>query len=102
VCHISRVPDPFGLVVIEAMTLERAVIVTRGGSPSEIFADETQGMLVSADDPPALAAAMTALIDDPERRRRMGRSALERVKQSFTIETMPNNLLAHLDSVEAR
>jgi len=75
------------------------VIATRGGGPSEIFADEPQGMLVSPDDPLALAAAMTALIDDPERRRRMGRGGLERVKQSFTIETIANNLLAHLDSV---
>ena len=37
VCHTSRVPEPFGLVVIEAMMLGRPVIATRGGGPSEII-----------------------------------------------------------------
>ena len=43
VCHTSRVPEPFGLVLIEAMALRRPVIATRGGGPSEIIASEQPG-----------------------------------------------------------
>jgi glycosyltransferase involved in cell wall biosynthesis len=99
VCHTSRVPEPFGLVVIEAMSLGRAVIATRGGGPSEIVADESQGLLVPPDDPAALAAAITALADDPERRRRMGAAARERVRESFAIDVVASRLLGHLDSL---
>jgi glycosyltransferase involved in cell wall biosynthesis len=42
---------------------------------------------------------MTELVDDPERRQRMGLHGLVRVKETFTIETMARNLLSHLDSV---
>jgi len=99
VCHTSRVPEPFGLVVIEAMGLGRPVIATRGGGPSEIITDEGQGVLVPPDDPGALAAAITALADDPERRRRMGARAIERVKESFTIDVMARSLVTHLESL---
>jgi glycosyltransferase involved in cell wall biosynthesis len=99
VCHTSRVPEPFGLVVIEAMSLGRAVIATRGGGPSEIVGSDQEGILVPADDPAALAQAITELVDDPERRRRMGEMARARVSPRFTIETMATNLLKHLDSI---
>jgi len=99
VCHTSRVPEPFGLVVIEAMAQARPVIATRGGGPSEIFADDSQGLLVSPDDAAGLAAAITTLVDDPEKRRRMGIAGLARVKDAFTIDVMARNLIAHFDSV---
>ena len=72
VCHTSRVPEPFGLVIVEAMVQGRPVIATRGGGPSEVIATDDDGMLVAAGDPHALSAAMIALIDAPERRRQLG------------------------------
>src|SRR4029077_7787331 len=55
VCHTSRVPEPFGLVVIEAMMLGRPVIATRGGGPSEVITSDDMGVLEPAQDPAALA-----------------------------------------------
>jgi glycosyltransferase involved in cell wall biosynthesis len=97
VCHTSRVPEPFGLVLIEAMALRRPVIATAGGGPSEIIAAEDQGVLVPPDDPGALAAAAIGLIDDPARRRQMGVNAYERVRAQFSIDVMASTLLRHLD-----
>jgi glycosyltransferase involved in cell wall biosynthesis len=99
VCHTSRVAEPFGLVVIEAMSLARPVIATRGGGPSEIMDSDETGLLVPAEDPAALAGAIAALADDPERRRRIGARAAARVRESFSIDIMAANLLRHLDSV---
>jgi glycosyltransferase involved in cell wall biosynthesis len=97
VCHTSRVPEPFGLVVIEAMSLGRPVIATRGGGPSEIIDSEAVGVLVQPDDPQALATAMTSLVDNPDRRRAIGASAKARAHRDFTIDRMASELLAHLD-----
>src|SRR4051794_3831846 len=46
ICHTSRVPEPFGMVVIEGMSLGKPVIATRGGGPSEIIAEPDQGILI--------------------------------------------------------
>jgi glycosyltransferase involved in cell wall biosynthesis len=99
VCHTTRVAEPFGLVVIEAMSLARPVIATRGGGPSEIIQSDEMGLLVSSDDAGALARAIVALADDPERRQAMGTRAAARVRSAFTIDLMATNLLRHLDSV---
>ncbi len=97
VCHTSRVPEPFGMVVIEAMSLGRPVIATRGGGPSEIIAEREQGLLVPPDDPGALAAAILSLVDDPDLRSRVGARGRERVVSTFAIDKMAHNFVAELD-----
>ncbi len=99
VCHTSRVPEPFGLVIVEAMAQGRPVIATQGGGPSEIIESSGDGVLVPRDDPDALAVAMTELIDAPDRRRAMGERGRNLVQARFTIETMAANLIEHLDSL---
>ncbi len=99
VCHTSRVPEPFGLVIVEAMALGRPVIATVGGGPSEIISDESDGILTPPDDPGALARAMIALIDDPDRRRALGTRGRDLVRARFSIDVMASALIQHLDSM---
>lgn len=99
VCHTSRVQEPFGLVIVEAMAVRRPVIATAGGGPSEIIASEAQGVLIPADDPGALVQAAVALIDDPERRRLMGANAYERVRTQFSIDVTASTLIRYLDEI---
>jgi glycosyltransferase involved in cell wall biosynthesis len=99
VCHTSRVQEPFGLVVVEAMAVGRPVIATRGGGPSEIIASETQGVLIPSDDPAALVRAALALIDDPEQRLRIGANAYDRVRSQFSIDVMASTLIRYLDEM---
>jgi glycosyltransferase involved in cell wall biosynthesis len=102
ICHTSRVPEPFGMVVIEAMSLGKPVIATQGGGPSEIIAEPDQGILVPPDDPAALAAALISLIDDPERRARLGARGRERVISDFGVDTMARNFVAALERLAQR
>jgi glycosyltransferase involved in cell wall biosynthesis len=99
VCHTSRVPEPFGMVIIEAMALGRPVIASRGGGPSEIIESGTSGILVEAEDPEALAREMLRLCDDPAERRRLGENAAQRVKDNFDIRSTVAVLIRELDAV---
>ena len=99
VCHTTRVPEPFGLVIVEAMAQGRPVIATRGGGPSEIIVADDDGLLVAPDDAHALAKAMIALTDAPDRRRRLGDRGRARVRSLFSIETMAANLIPHLNGL---
>ncbi|TAK14270.1 MAG: glycosyltransferase [Acidobacteria bacterium] len=82
----SREPEPFGLVVLEAMATGRPVVATAHGGPLDIIEDGRTGDLVPPGDTRALAAAIVALVNDPARRARVGALARERVITSFSAE----------------
>ena len=85
----SSFPEPFGTVVVEAMSQGKAVIGTVPGGHADIIVDGESGILVPAGDVTALADAMTRLIADPDLRRHLGQAARERAKL-FTVEqTLP-------------
>ncbi|HEX4792715.1 MAG TPA: glycosyltransferase [Humisphaera sp.] len=59
--------EVFGLVVLEAFSVGRPVIVTACGGPSEIVRDEIDGLVVPPNDVAALSAAMRHLAEHPDR-----------------------------------
>jgi glycosyltransferase involved in cell wall biosynthesis len=86
VCHCSTEREPFGVVVIEAMALGRAVVATRTGGPEEIIADGRTGLLVDPGDEAALAGTLTALAGDPERRGRLGAEARRAARRDYDAD----------------
>ena len=85
---IPSVAEPFGLVLVEAMAMGKPIVATRAGGPMEIVVDREPGLLVPASAPAALAAAIVALLRDPERRAAMGRRGRERYERRFTADRM--------------
>jgi glycosyltransferase involved in cell wall biosynthesis len=80
--------EPFGLAILEAMSLGKPVIATAAGGPLEIVVNDTTGLLVPPNNPAALAEAIQALIVDPTIRAAMGRKGLERFRECFTADRM--------------
>ncbi|WP_019202818.1 glycosyltransferase [Tsukamurella sp. 1534] len=80
VVHYSRLTEPFGQVVAEAMAAGRAVVAAKAGGPAEMIVDGHDGVLVRPGRPAELAAALDALIADPVRRARLGAAARERAR----------------------
>lgn len=62
----SRSPEPFGQVVVDAMTAGRPVVVAAEGGPAESVRDGVDGLLVPPREPDALAAALRRLHDDAQ------------------------------------
>jgi glycosyltransferase involved in cell wall biosynthesis len=90
-CDAVGVPsrwEGFGLVTLEAMGCTRPVIASRVSALPEIVQDGETGLLVPPDDPPALAEAITKLLDDPDRAAALGRAGYERLQQHFSVEAM--------------
>lgn len=70
--------------LLEAMAAGLPVIGTRVAGTSEVMRDGETGILVPPENSANLAAAITALIKDPERRGVYGRAARARVESSFS------------------
>jgi colanic acid/amylovoran biosynthesis glycosyltransferase len=77
--------DSMPLVVKEAMARAVPVVVTPVGGLPELVDDEV-GIVVTPDDPGALAVALEKLLADPTLRDRLGTAGRQRIQDRFTIK----------------
>jgi glycosyltransferase involved in cell wall biosynthesis len=71
------------LVVLEAMEAGIPVVASRVSGIPEVVEDGRTGWLVPAEDPRALAAALTEVLERPEEARRRGEEGRRRVDERF-------------------
>jgi len=77
----STWPEPFGVVVLEAMAAGRPVIASRIGGLPDMVVDGETGLLISPDDPAALRTALERLLADRDLREQFGQAGQRRVEQ---------------------
>lgn len=80
--------EGFGLVVAEALHLERPVVATAVGPVPSMVIDGETGCLVAPSDPSALASAITRMLDDPGRAAEFGRAGAKLVAPHFDRDTL--------------
>lgn len=75
--------EPFGIVLLEAMTLGKAIVATRVGGIPEFIKDGDTGLLIEACDSQALAENILRLLQDHELRSRLGKNGLQWVEARY-------------------
>jgi len=98
----SREPEPFGLVVLEAMASARPVIATAHGGPLELVVDGVTGLLTPPRDAAAMARAMLQLVDDRAGAAAMGVAGRDRVVDLYSIDRTVVSLQRLYDEVLTR
>jgi glycosyltransferase involved in cell wall biosynthesis len=79
--------EGFGLPAAEAMACGVPVVAFAAGALPEVVGDDGEaGCLVPCYDAEAMARAIVELLDDPERRARMGEAGRQRVLRLFSWE----------------
>jgi glycosyltransferase involved in cell wall biosynthesis len=73
---------------LEAMAAGRPVIASRLPELAEIIVDGETGCLVEPDNKAALARQTRLLLDDAQRRRRLGEAGRRRVRDHFTVSRL--------------
>lgn len=75
--------ESFGLVLIEAMAMERPVVSTNCDGVLDIVVNEQTGLYVHPRNAAELANALVRLIDDASLRERLGKAGRKRVMELF-------------------
>jgi glycosyltransferase involved in cell wall biosynthesis len=86
--------DNFPVSILEAMASALPVVSTRVGGVPEQIVDGVTGILVDPDDAPALARALTELLEDPRRRASLGTAGARRARQEFDRAVMARRTLS--------
>lgn len=86
--------EPFGLVFIEAMALNKPVVACSAGAAPEIVVEGKTGLLVPPQAPDAMAQALKTLLHDRPLAQRMGEAGRAHYLEAFTREKMAQRALA--------
>jgi len=85
--------EGFGIVFLEAAACGVPQVAGASGGAAEAVAEGVTGLVVDTPSAPdAVARALAALLDDPERRATMGAAARRRVEDEFAYDVLARRL----------
>ena len=88
--------EPFGIINLEAMACETAVVASRVGGIPMVVEEGSTGLLVDSDEPgfpKRLAQSINELMREPDRCTVMGRRGRRRVKEHFSWRAIAGRTL---------
>jgi glycosyltransferase involved in cell wall biosynthesis len=85
--------EPFGITILEAMSMRKPVVGTRVGGIPEIITNGAEGLLVEPRNSLQLAKTIINIFSDSSCRRRFGSNARKRVEREFTWEVIAKKTL---------
>lgn len=86
VVHASVTPEPFGLVILEAMMAGKPVIAARGGGVSEMIKDGVTGILTAPGDAAELADALSRVAQDSRLSEQLAEAGRRIAQTEFDME----------------
>lgn len=92
IVHASTEPEPFGMVIIEAMACGRAVIASQAGGAAELVSDGHNAATHKPGDSAALAEQIRRLVVDPGYREHLGSQGRRTAEQLFGSERLAKTL----------
>ena len=83
---IASVAEGIPVVLMEAMAMQIACVTTHITGIPELIRNGADGLLVAPSDVDGMVKALAQLMDDPELRERLGRSARARVLEHYDLK----------------
>lgn len=87
-------------IILQAQAMGRGIVATTVGGIPEVVTDGVTGLLVLPRDPEALAAKISALLEDAELRSRLGQQARKEIERNHSLDAMGGRLLALYQSLD--
>ncbi len=98
---LPSIDEPFGRVIIEAMSVGLPVVATASGGVPEIVIEGETGLLAPPGEPEGLADAIVAVLSDPARAHEMGAAGRARALEHFDVRRVARQVQAVYDTILA-
>lgn len=85
--------EGFGISLVEASACGLAVVGGRSGGVPDAVREGESGILVDPDDPAAVAAGVSALLANPERRKQLGAAGRRAVETFYNWDRVARDLI---------
>jgi glycosyltransferase involved in cell wall biosynthesis len=95
-CVPARVPEAFGLYVIESMAAGVPVVLPDHGSFPEIIRETQGGLLYKKDDSSGLVNALSMMLSDTERAKQLGEQGKAAVHEKYSNEQLAKELVENI------
>jgi glycosyltransferase involved in cell wall biosynthesis len=92
ICVSSSISENFPFYTLECMAARKPIVATNVGGISEAVIDGVSGYLAPPKDPSSMAEAITKLIEDPEKAKKMGREGRRILEQNFSMSVITDKL----------
>lgn len=92
-------PEPFGIVLLEAMARGVAVVAVDSGGPAEFIENGRTGVLARSGEPAALADALQPLLESSSLRAELAQAGRERFLREFTDTAMQERFFRSLEHI---
>ena len=91
--------EPFGMIVVEAMSQGLPVIATKVGGIPEIITHGETGLLVAPDNPDELAHNVKKIIENPILYNKIRINGIELIRKNYLQEKIIDQLETYLQSL---
>jgi len=99
VVHASTEPEPFGLVIAEAMACGRPVITSCSGGAAEFVTRGVDAMAFQSGDAADLARIIAALASDRAMRERLGRAGRNTAERRFPLSRLARQMCSVYEGI---
>lgn len=100
---VPSVNEPFGLVLLEAMSSGLPVIATRSGGPLTFVNTEPgrpNGWMIEPDDIDALADALVETVNNTDQRTERGDNAYEQIRSAYSWNVLAQRFIKTYEALE--
>jgi glycosyltransferase involved in cell wall biosynthesis len=101
ICVLPSRYEPFGTVILDAWCMKTPLIACDSAGPRAYVQNRINGMLVPANDAPALAASIRAVIDDDDLRQTIAAGGYAAYQSGFTREAVTKQWIAYYETLMA-
>jgi glycosyltransferase involved in cell wall biosynthesis len=102
VVHASTEPEPFGLVIAEAMACGRALVTSATGGAAELVRAGEDALTHRPGNVAELTSAIQVLADDPRARARLGQAARTAAVSRYDARRLADEFIATYETAAAK
>ncbi len=92
ICHCSKIPEPFGMVLLEAFAMKKPVIGTDNGGTLEAVEDGVDGWIISSGSAEELVLAMKRCLKERNSLAVMGERGYQKVRSIYNQQRFTSSI----------